>query len=357
MKKVYSAVKIFHHKEALDVIERGGISVPFYIRLKPTNMCNHHCAYCTYGSGNTTQKTENRDCIDHRAVMPWEKMMEIIDDMGQMHVKAVTLSGGGEPLTYPHIVEAVEKIKDYGMDLSLISNGELLDEKRAELFYDAKWVRISFDSPDAGEYAALRGISVKSYEKVIQNIAGFAKNKNKNCVLGVNFTIGRYNSKRVYEAAGLLKSLGVDNIKYSAVVDNRQHYHDEIKDGVIAQIHKAKQNLESDSFQIINQYEKDWMDKNFSTQPFPVCYTCRFVTVIGADQKVYLCHTKAYDSNAVVADLKEQSFRQAWYSDEVRARLCNVKPETECRNFCAYQERNELIQSYFDVNYDHVNFI
>ena len=34
-----------------------------------------------------------------------------------MGVKALTFSGGGEPLTYPHILEAVRLVKEQGIDL------------------------------------------------------------------------------------------------------------------------------------------------------------------------------------------------------------------------------------------------
>lgn len=357
MKNVYSSIKIFHHKEALDLIEKGEIGAPFYIRIKPTNLCNHHCAYCTYGSGSTLQKTENRDSINHLDMIPKEKMMELVEDMGKMGVKAVTFSGGGEPLTYPYIMETVRKVKENNIDLSLISNGQLLHGEIAEAFYDAKWIRISFDSPDGKEYARLRGVSTKAFEEVTANIAGFARHKSKNCVLGINYVISKSNYKRVYEAAKLLKALGADNIKYAAVVMNEQHYHDSIKNEVIEQIYKAKREFESESFQIINNYESDCKDKNFVVQSFPICYTCRLVTVIAADQKVYLCHTRAYDSGAVVADLRDISFFHAWYSEETRKRLTELNPQQQCRNFCVYQERNKLIQSYFDVDYNHINFI
>ena len=94
----YSDLKIFHHSDALDALARGEQRAPFYIRLKPTNVCNHHCAYCTYGSGGTTQKTENRNEIDHRDSILWPKLQEILQDRGHMGVKAITFSGGGEPL-------------------------------------------------------------------------------------------------------------------------------------------------------------------------------------------------------------------------------------------------------------------
>ena len=49
-----------------------------------------------------------------------KKMMEIIEDMGNMSVKAITFSGGGEPLTYPYIDEAVKKIKEKNNRIKII---------------------------------------------------------------------------------------------------------------------------------------------------------------------------------------------------------------------------------------------
>ena len=359
----YSAVKVFYHKDALDALGRHKHIAPLYIRLKPTNVCNHHCAYCTYGSGDTHQKTENRDSIEHRDMIPWGKLQEIIADMGAMGVKAITFSGGGEPLTYPHIREAVQQVKSYGIDLSLITNGQLLKDSIAEEFYAAKWARISFDAPLASVYSSLRRIPESSFHKVCENIRSFAQNKDKDCVLGVNFVISKANCDYVYEAAVLLKDLGVDNVKFAAVVENEPRYHFDIKDKVIEQLHRAQKELTVSAdgmekgFRIVNNYENDWMDKNFTTQPFETCYTCRLVTVIAADQRVYLCHTRAYDSQAVVGDLRDQSLREMWFSDTTKKRLEALRPQHDCRNFCVYEERNQLIQSYFDTDMRHVNFI
>jgi len=353
----YSNLKIFHHAEALDAISHNEHRAPLYVRLKPTNICNHHCSYCTYGSGGTTQKTENRDEINHRDSIPWPKMQEILHDMGEMGVRALTFSGGGEPLCYPYITEAAHLACEQGLQLSLISNGQLLADERADAFYTAKWVRISFDSPFPETYCRLRGLTDDAFRVVTQNIENFAKKKNKDCVLGINFVVSKDNATQVYETAHLLKELGVDNVKFSAVVKNVPHYHWEIKDNVIEQIHLARTDFADNKFSIVNNYENDWKDKNFETQPFPVCYTCRLVTVIAADQRVYFCHTRAYDSKAIVGDVRKQSFKDMWYSEETVNRLEKLKPMQDCHNFCVYQDRNQLIEAYLDVDLKHIDFL
>lgn len=353
----YNDLKVFYHQEALENLAKGRPIAPVYIRLKPTNTCNHHCSYCTYGGGDASRKTALRDSVSRTDMIPREKMQEIVEDMVSIGVKAVTFSGGGEPLTYPYIRETAQNMLNKGIDIALISNGQLLTGEIADIFHKAKWVRISFDSPNAEEYAKLRGISSRAFFTVTENIHEFAKNKNKECVLGINYVVGRENYQRVYEAAELMYNLGADNIKFSPVIENTLHYHGCIKDSVIEQIHRAEENLGKGTFSVINNYESEWEDKNFSPQSFPVCYACRLVTVIAADQRIYFCQSKAYDSHSVVGDLHKQSFRDAWFSEDVQARLRTLDPMKDCQNYCVFEKRNQLIQAYFDVDMRHVNFI
>ena len=138
----YSNLKIFAHSEALKSIGDGKRIAPIYIRLKPTNYCNHKCYYCSYADSDLGL----RDVVNRQDQIPWDKMQEIISDMRDVGVKAVTFSGGGEPLVYPYIVTAMRKVLEAGIDLSIITNGQLLKDERADVLSHAKWVRISFDS-------------------------------------------------------------------------------------------------------------------------------------------------------------------------------------------------------------------
>ena len=124
--------------------------------------------------------------------IPLEKMKEIVKDLGQMGVKAVTFSGAGEPLCYPYITEAIEGLLGVGIKVAILTNGSLLNGKVAEILSrGATWVRISMDAADAQTYAKIRGVSFREFDKVCDNIYNFAKIKSKNCELGVNFIVKR----------------------------------------------------------------------------------------------------------------------------------------------------------------------
>ena len=66
----YSNLKIFAHAQALQDISDGKRIAPIYIRIKPTNYCNHKCYYCSYADSELGL----RDSVNKQDQIPWEKM-------------------------------------------------------------------------------------------------------------------------------------------------------------------------------------------------------------------------------------------------------------------------------------------
>lgn len=350
----YSNLKIFAHVQALNDISEEKRVAPIYIRIKPTNYCNHKCYYCSYADSELGL----RDSVDRQDQIPWEKMQEIISDISEMGVKAVTFSGGGEPLVYPHIVETMQRVLDAGIDLSIITNGQLLKGERAEVLAKAKWVRISFDSADAGTYSRVRQIPLEAFDEVCENIRRFAEIKSESCELGVNFVINHENTDQVYDMAAMVKELGANHIKFTArVTKDLFAYHEPFRENVIGQIHRAKDELEGEGFRVINKYEGDFDSALVFHRCYDKCYINRIFTVIAADSKVYFCHDKAYVSDGVVGDLHGQSFKDLWFSPETVRRYREFNPQKECNHHCVYDDRNELLNTFYSLDRNHINFI
>lgn len=350
----YSSLKVFAHGQILNSIEEGKRTAPIYIRIKPTNYCNHKCYYCSYAD----KELGLRDLVNSQDQIPWAKMQEIISDIKDIGVKAVTFSGGGEPLVYPYITETMKKVLDAGIDLSIISNGQLLYGERAEILKDAKWVRISFDSADAETYARVRQLPREAFDEVCSNISQFARIKNRKCELGINFVINHENFEQIYNMAKMVKDLGVNHIKYTArVTKDLFIYHESFKEITIDQIRRAKAELESAEFKIINKYEGDFDSALVFQRCYDKCYINQIFTVIAADSKVYFCHDKAYVKEGVVGDLHDQSFKELWFSQDVINRYRNFNPKCECTHHCVYDDRNELLNTFFSLDRNHINFI
>lgn len=350
----YSNLKIFAHAHALTDIKEGRRVAPIYIRIKPTNYCNHKCYYCSYADSMLGL----RDSVNKQDQIPWEKMQEIISDMKDMGVKAVTFSGGGEPLIYPYIVEAMQKICESGIDLSIITNGQMLKEERAKVLAKAKWVRISFDAANTETYAKIRQLPLIAFHEVCDNIRNFARIKNDNCELGINFVINHENADQVYDIAKMVKNLGVNHIKYTArVTKDLFSYHEPFRQIAVDQIHRAKNELENEGFRVINKYETDFDSALVFCRCYDKCYINKIFTVIAADSKVYFCHDKAYVEEGVVGDISNQSFKDLWFSEETAKRYQEFNPQQECNHHCVYDDRNELLNTFYSLDQNHINFI
>ncbi len=349
----YSQLKIFYHQETLKRLLNGERCSPVYIRIKPTNRCNHNCNYCHYK--NAYLDLDQYSPVDE---IPRDKMLQIVQDMADMGVKAVTFSGGGEPLLYPYIEETMERLLENGIDLSVITNGSLLRGKKAEILAHAKWVRISIDSCRDEEYCRIRGLKSGAFTELCSNIADFAKIKDKTCEFGINVVVNNENYRELREIAELMKSLGVNHVKYAPLCTNDTwKYHEAFKDKVTETLEKAQAELSDEKFRIINLYTGDFADSVIFERQYSRCPIKEFVCVIAANSKVYYCHDKAYLSDGMVCDLKEQSFQEAWYSEKVTEQFRAFDAKACCKQHCVYDSRNELINSFLDMDLNHVNFV
>ena len=297
----YSDFKIFNHQEKLKSFQEGKITPPVYVRVKPINLCNHGCFFCVYSTGFRVKDGGEEEHIisgmhedmKEQDVMPFEKMRELLHDFWQMGVKAVTFSGGGEPLMYPEIVKTMRETLDYGLDLSIITNGQNLAKERAEVLADAKWVRVSMDYTTPAQMRQFRNVPENSFKAVIHNIEKFAQIKKQSCDLGVNYIVHRSNYKNLGVFTALLKSIGVENVRFSPMyVPDFYNYHELIAEEVNEQL-RAIQTLCDDRFTVNSTYNITPGSSHSSSRSYRRCYIMQTVPVVGADMNVYACHNKA----------------------------------------------------------------
>ena len=125
---------------------------------------------------------------------------------------------------------------------------------------------------------------------------------------------------------------------------------------MVEQIHEAEK-LNSDGFRVINKYECDFDSALVFHRTYEKCYINRIFCVIAADSKVYFCHDKAYVASGVVGNLSNRSFKELWYDPDVIRRYEEFEPCVECDHHCVYDDRNELLNTFFSLDRKHINFI
>ena len=352
----YSNLKIFHHAELLQKLKSGERVAPIYVRIKPTNICNENCYYCHYK--NSYLQLGNYRPND---MIPREKMLEIVDDLAEIGTKAVTFSGGGEPTVYPYINETLHRVIDKGLDFAIITNGTRLHGETAQLLAHAKWARLSIDSSNAKLYSETRGVNENLFDILCHNIEEFAKIKEQQCELGVNYVVSDRNHGDVLEMSRLMKSLGVNHVKFAPVMSNEsEKYHAPFKAQVMVDLEKAKE-LEDNNFRIIDLYTSDikrWESGIVAfDRAYTQCWMKELHCIVAADQRIYYCQDKAYLPNGVVGDLHERRFKDVWFSPETTRLFREFNAHNTCAEHCVHDDRNIMLNQFFSVDENHVNFL
>lgn len=327
---------------------------PVHVRIKPINRCNHNCWYCAYRFDDLKL---GEDMVESD-VLSKDKIFEIVDDLIDMGVKAVTFSGGGEPLIYKPLPEVVEKLAAGGIKVATLTNGANLKGRVAEVFSThGSWVRVSMDGWDNKSYQEAREARDNEYDILIDNMAKFVELKS-NCILGVSFIVGKKNCGHILDVCKQLKCIGVNHVKLSgAIVANDpvavNRYHTDFKELADAQIAEAK-TLADDQFSILDHYHD--VDERFDKE-YKFCPYLQFLTVIGADCSVYTCQDKAYTESGVLGSIKDRSFKDFWFSDENKERIYGLNPSQECGHHCVSHSKNLSIVEHLSLNAEHEVFV
>jgi len=128
--------------------------LPIHVQFCPTNRCDSACSFCS---------CSNRE---RNAEMSKEQMLEISHDLSVIGTKAVTITGGGEPLLFPHLSEFIQTLSFYDMASGLTTNGNSLYHHKHDL-NGLKWCRISLgDHKDIAPFLASLISTIKEYPQI-----------------------------------------------------------------------------------------------------------------------------------------------------------------------------------------------
>lgn len=124
--------KFFLHQEAMNNL-RNQQGTPVVSHIMLTDICQHKCAFCSVATRDGNSLT-------------MQQLKEYLDQLVPLGLKAVILSGGGNPILYKdkeestigqhpmlpprhaNFNDAVDFIKSYGLEIGLITNGMPLKE-------------------------------------------------------------------------------------------------------------------------------------------------------------------------------------------------------------------------------------
>lgn len=130
-----NTVKLLKHLGSLRAIQETDKITPIMVCIMPTHRCQLKCDHCCF---------KNRQ--DLTLDLDFDVLMEALKQFRRLGIRALELTGGGEPTLYPHI----DAFFDYALEhfkVGLITNGISLNRIHRHLHRIA-WVRLSLNPID-----------------------------------------------------------------------------------------------------------------------------------------------------------------------------------------------------------------
>ena len=168
------------------------MSSPKHVDIAITGKCNLACKYCFYA-----------DEMVARTNLPKERWLAFFEELGQLGVMNVTLTGG-EVFTHPDLFELIDGVIANRMRYSLLSNGTMITEETLKQFEVGKRrqrldsIQISVDGSSAEVHDKSRP---KSFQRALR---GLKLLKEAGFPVTVRLTVNRHNVDDLENVAQLL---------------------------------------------------------------------------------------------------------------------------------------------------------
>lgn len=139
--------------EHIDRIRRNlaeGTTLPVQVDIDVSMACPSACLFC-FSSGYRGSRSSGR-------LMNPQLMLDLIRQSAQQGVKVVRFDGGGDPLTHPALLRAVDLCRELRLRSAVLTAGDLLAERHIPGFVRARtYVRVSLNAAGDATRRTLHG--------------------------------------------------------------------------------------------------------------------------------------------------------------------------------------------------------
>lgn len=216
------AILVRQLKEELGLPETEPLPSPWTVEIEPTLNCNAHCHFCSYEEDIAKFKMLMREKQGKEYGLSRDTVMDTLTALKEAGTTAGTFwSGGGDPLVWPHIVEAVRyasTFSEVSMQTNGIGLGKFMRDPQDLGLIRLLSISVYGDDPDL--HAKIAG--VRSFEKVVGNITKAIELKRQNDLnvdVNVKVIVDANNYARLPEIVQFYEALGVDSIGLREVQD------------------------------------------------------------------------------------------------------------------------------------------
>jgi len=312
--------------KALDVLLNPDKIIPHYLKRKVsafdlppvsvelhwTSNCNYDCTHCSYGSRRKSTNYLSNEIVTN-----------LVDELIQMNCQAVYLSGGGEPTVLKLWSDYAGKLISSDVEVALISNGVVLNDKTLPVVRKMSYVAISVYSTREDRYRNITGS--RFFDQQFKS-ANKIKSESTSTIVGARCVLNETNFDELFEIYDKTISSGFDYIIFIPAVDYENRgllLKQEWVDRVILDINNnldyfdhSRTNVKSLLQKMVSHYElysylEDLKEETHGCD----CIHIRTSAFVNYDGGVYLCQPDIGNTNLQIGNVNETTFKEIWNSE------------------------------------------
>ena len=348
IERLYTPLKLVHHHERLEELRIHGFTqTPVDVQFDLTGRCNYDCPWCYFVHG---VRYDNGEGVrDPSQDLETEWVLTIFQELQEMGVQGIEITGGGEPLLHrqaPTIfADAVSRFH-----VGTITNGSLLGRLPDDTLRRVTWVRVSLNSGSEDCFRAIHHIqsakTAREYRRrVLENLQRAAALHGPEVTVQYCVSSQNWWPEELRQCVEICRDLGVQQVRFSTVTTKETNLI--LTAEQRAQVDETLTLLGAEypghsTFSVLNLFTERNRSEIQGPHRHERCLFQNFVGVIGADYILYACcHTK-YMHRFAIGDLRTTSFRELWTGDRVGF-IARLSPKTACPP-CWMRPKNDLLE-------------
>ena len=351
--KIDHLVKIAHYQKELEQFRKGELVLPRRIQIDPVSVCNHDCAFCTY---RYTRDADMNALFDLKDVIPLSRMLEIFDDCVDLGVKAIELTGGGEPSLHRDFPEILAELNCRDLEIGLITNGAWRKKQFFDVIsglWDAEWIRFSLDAATPKTHEITHGTRAGDFDRALLAIDAL---RDAPATVGLSFIVQKANQHEIEAFANLATRLGADYIRYGGVVfEGERIDHIELTGAEHGDVVKRIESLDCD-VEVIDNFSERSCVEFARYKEGDTCFYSYLGLTIGADLRLYPCCVWKYRPAGVIADLNKAGLADALRSGALDKFYESFSIADKCSR-CYLKDKNDFVASLLKLDVEHLNFV
>lgn len=319
--------KTYHHTEHIEKILNEERPFPLHLEIDLTNACNHRCKFCVWSELLSKDKS----------TLPFDLVIKVLDNIKDLGTKAITWTGGGEPLLHKRFTDILEHTSKLGIQSGLLTNGSLLgEEKDKQLLSQLEFIRFSIAGTDRESYLEIQGVD--DFDKVICNLKRICS-KEKKPNVGVGILINR---KNFYNLESFIKLLDKINCNFIQI---RKDYFSDANESAWFDTEVITMAIECNKKYNISVLGESYSELQLQLSYPEKCYAHYFQGNINATGDFYFCKNTRDNPKFSLGNIFQNTPEEIWNDSVNNKELESYITPMNCMTFCRNMGNNIAVEN------------